>query len=140
MHGKNIVVRIKQVSLFIFVLCCIGNVVAAASPTQSAPPFSLNAQDDDKNNKKGLAARCKELALKIDWLGRYQDRPACTQALDGTVAYFAAHHLEGKEIRQAKALLEEAIVKLNYAIDINCYGQDDMKQVAAALQEILEQL
>lgn len=94
----------------------------------------------EKNDESSeLGDKCRELALKVDWLGRYQDRPACTQSLDGSPVYFAGYYLDKdkKSKEQAIKLLEETMVKINFAIDVGCYGQDDMKKLVSDIQELI---
>ena len=87
-----------------------------------------------------LANKCRELALKIDWLSRYQDRPACTQNLDGTPIYFAGHHLDKNNTLMAEELLEETMVKLNFAFAIGCYGQNDIKELSSTIKILIQAL
>lgn len=82
------------------------------------------------------AESCRLAALKVDWLGRYQDRAACRENLDGSGVYFASNYILAGRISEAKVLLDTAIIKMKYAIDINCYGQDEMKDLLKQLQDI----
>lgn len=85
-----------------------------------------------------LADKCRELALKIDWLSRYQDRPTCTQNLDGTSVYFAGHYLDKTNKIKAQELLEEALVKLNFSFEVGCYGQNDIKSLSSDIKVLLQ--
>jgi hypothetical protein len=102
--------------------------------------FTMNAyaatNDELKNTE--LANKCRELALKIDWLSRYQDRPTCTQNLDGTPIYFAGHYLDKKNKLKAEELLEEALVKLSFSFEVGCYGQNDIKSLISDIKVLLQ--
>lgn len=43
--------------------------------------YAAPSEDEEPANK------CREVALEMDWLSRYQDRPACTQNLDGASVF-----------------------------------------------------
>lgn len=86
------------------------------------------------------AESCRQIALKLSWLSRYQDRWECTANLDGSGVYFASNYITANRINDAKYLLDNAIIKTKYAIDINCYGQDEMKEVVEQLQKIQKSL
>ena len=86
------------------------------------------------------AEACRQVSLKLDWLGRYQDRQTCTENLDGQSVYFASNYILANRISEAKTLLDAAIIKAKYAIDINCYGQDDIKDAVTKLQNIQQSL
>ena len=83
---------------------------------------------------------CRQIALQLNWLSRYQDRADCTANLDGVGVYFASNYILANRISEAKALIDTAIIKTKYAIDISCYGQDDMKDVVDQLQKIQKTL
>jgi len=95
------------------------------------------ATNDDLKNTE-LANKCRELALKIDWLSRYQDRPTCTQNLDGTPIYFSGHYLDKKNKLKAEELLEEALVKLSFSFEVGCYGQNDIKSLISDIKVLLQ--
>lgn len=86
------------------------------------------------------AEACRQIALKLDWLSRYQDREACTKNLDGLQVYIASQHILNRKYNDAKTLLITATYQINFAIDINCYGQDDMKSAIKSLNEIIDTL
>jgi|GEM_PF-1907356 len=115
------------IDVYAFTSCTINPAFKTITPIQN------NNCDDNE-----LANKCRELALKIDWLSRYQDRPACTQNLDGVPLYFAAYHLDKKNKSKAEELLEEAMVKLNFAFAIGCYGQNDMKQLISDIKVLIK--
>ncbi len=83
---------------------------------------------------------CRQIALKLDWLSRYQDHEACKKNLDGLNVYIASQYILAKKYNNAKTLLINAIYQINFAIDIACYGQDDMKTTVKTLNEIIQQL
>jgi hypothetical protein len=95
------------------------------------------SSNDDRDNAE-LANKCRELALKIDWLSRYQDRPTCTQNLDGTSVFFAGHYLDKKNKLKAEELLEEALVKLSFSFEVGCYGQNDIKSLISDIKVLLQ--
>lgn len=120
---------------------------ASASTAYGSDPVFKNLSKKDEGDKdesdksdNTISKTCRELALKIDWLGRYQDRPACTKNLDGTSVYFAGYYLENDRKKDAQNLLEEAKIRINFAIEIGCYGQDDMKQVLADLEKVIQEI
>lgn len=115
---------------------------ASASTAYGIDPVfkNLSKKDEDDKSDNTISKTCRELALKIDWLGRYQDRPACTKNLDGTPVYFAGYYLENDRKEDAQKLLEEAKIRINFAIEIGCYGQDDMKQVLADLEKVIQEI
>jgi hypothetical protein len=71
------------------------------------------------------AENCRQLALKLDWLSRYQDRPACTKSLDGLQAYIASRYIAERRYNDAEMILRTVVYQINFAIDTNCYGQED---------------
>ncbi len=83
------------------------------------------------------AEQCRQLALKIDWLSRYQDRAACIKNLDGLNVYMASRYILNERYNDAKTLINESIIQTNFAIDIGCYGQTDLTQVVLQLGAIL---
>ena len=83
------------------------------------------------------AETCRQLAIKMDWLSRYQDNATCTANLDGFNAYSASQLILVSNMKDAQPLINDAIVHTKYAIDIGCYGQDDMKTVVAGLKNVL---
>ncbi|HBI21513.1 MAG TPA: hypothetical protein DDY37_02840 [Legionella sp.] len=101
--------------------------VACAGPDRGGP----------KPDPLVTAETCRQLALKMDWLGRYQDRATCTANLDGLNAYAASQLILVSKMKDAQPLINNAIVHTKYAIDIGCYGQDDMKTVVTGLQNVL---
>lgn len=98
----------------------------------------ISSMECNHCNDSELADKCRELALKIDWLSRYQDRPACTQNLDGASVYFAGHHLDKQNKAKTEEMLEEAMVKLNFAFEIGCYGQNDIKQLISDIKVLIK--
>jgi hypothetical protein len=113
---------------------------AAASTAYGIDPVSKYLAKKGDSGDNTIPSTCRQLALKIDWLGRYQDRPACTKNLDGTSVYFAGYYLENDRKEDAQKLLEEATVKINFAIEIGCYGQDDMKHVLVDLEKVIREI
>lgn len=98
---------------------------------------SLNAAPKDS---AATAESCRQIALKLDWLGRYQDRESCTKNLDGLPVYIASQYIANKKYSDAKTLLITAVYQINFAIDTSCYGQDDMKSVVKTLNDIIDTL
>lgn len=86
------------------------------------------------------AETCRQIALKLDWLGRYQDRDACTNNLDGLQVYIASQYILNKEYTDAKSLLTTATYQISFAIDTHCYGQEEMKDAVKSLNEIIDSL
>ncbi|MFZ4076549.1 MAG: hypothetical protein ACOYKA_01055, partial [Legionellaceae bacterium] len=80
----------------------------------------------------------RQLAIKIDWLGRYQDRSLCTTYLNGYNTYAASQSILANDLKVAQPLLSDTITRVKFAIDINCLGQDDMKSVVTSLQSVLQ--
>ncbi|NCT57837.1 MAG: hypothetical protein GW760_09055 [Legionella sp.] len=97
-------------------------------------------KDEKPENAKVYADECRRLALKLDWLGRYQDRTVCTQSLQGAEAYLAGHYIETGDDGEAYKLLEHTKVLVEYAIDLNCYGKGDMETVASDIEKIMEEI
>lgn len=93
-----------------------------------------------EDDKKAYAGECRRLALKLDWLGRYQDRAVCTQNLEGAEAYLAGHYIETGDEKEAYKLLEHTKVLVEYAIDLNCYGKGDMETVASDIKTIMDKI
>ena len=83
-----------------------------------------------------VAENCRQAALKIDFLGRYQDRTVCTQNLDGSQMYFASKYVLAGRYADATSLVSRAIIQTGFAVDILCYGQDDLKKMVTNLQSI----
>jgi len=102
------------------------------------PSMYSYATNRDNCDNAELANKCRELALKIDWLSRYQDRPTCTQNLDGTSVFFAGHYLDKKNKLKAEELLEEALVKLSFSFEVGCYGQNDIKSLISDIKVLLQ--
>lgn len=86
------------------------------------------------------AKTCRTTALNLDYLGRYQDRPTCATHLEGTTTYFACSYITAKRITEAKELLSIAIIKTQYALDLQCNdgGMKDGKPLRMA--DIIKQL
>ncbi|MDF1827171.1 MAG: hypothetical protein P1U39_02710 [Legionellaceae bacterium] len=95
---------------------------------------------DKDEDKKVYADECRRLALKLDWLGRYQDRTVCTQSLQGAEAYLAGHYIETDDDSEAYKLLEHTKVLVEYAIDLNCYGRGDMETVASDIEKVMDEI
>lgn len=118
---------IKRAALATTLLLSMSTIYAGPGPGPGPKP------DDNVES-------CRQAALKLNWLSRYQDRADCTANLDGASVYFASNYILASRISEAKALIDTAIIKTKYAIDINCYGQDDMKDVLDKLQKIQQSL
>ena len=86
------------------------------------------------------AENCRQIALKLDWLSRYQDRPACTRNLDGLQTYIASQYILDRKYNEAETILKTVVYQINFAIDTNCYGQDDMKTLVQSLGVIIDTL
>lgn len=91
-------------------------------------------------NPEATAESCRQIALKLDWLSRYQDRPSCTKNLDGLQAYVASQYILNKRFNDAEMILRNLVYQINFAIDTNCYGQDDMKALVVAINKLVEVL
>ena len=118
---------IKRAALATTLLLSISTIYAAPPPPP--PPGPGNVVES-----------CRQAALKLNWLSRYQDRADCTANLDGASVYFASNYILASRVSEAKALIDSAIIKTKFAIDINCYGQDDMKDVLGTLQQIQQSI
>lgn len=101
--------------------------------------FSNSAFSSPKNPEV-TAETCRQLSLKLDWLSRYQDRPSCTKNLDGLQAYIASQYILERRYNDAEVILRTVVYQINFAIDTNCYGQDDMKALVVAINEIIDVL
>lgn len=87
-----------------------------------------------------LGEQCRQVAVKMDTLSRYQDRPTCSTYLNGLNVYFASQFIIAKQLAEAKPLIETAITQIKFAIDIGCYGQNDMKNLVKDLLKIKENI
>lgn len=99
---------------------------------------TLTAGPGPKTDPIATSETCRQLAIKIDWLGRYQDRATCIANLNGLDTFSASQLILAKNMKEAQPLLNDAILHTKYAIDIGCYGQDDMKAVLRGLQDVLQ--
>lgn len=83
---------------------------------------------------------CRTMAFNLDYLGRYQDRLTCSNHLEGATTYFACSYIATNRITEAKELLDIAIIKTQYALDLRCNdgGMKDGKPVFMA--DIIKQL
>jgi hypothetical protein len=86
------------------------------------------------------AEMCRQVAIKMDWLSRYQDYPTCTRNLDGLNVYIASRYISNQQYAEAKTLLTTASYQVNFALNIHCYGQEDIKAVLLLLNGIIETL
>lgn len=86
------------------------------------------------------AENCRQIALKLDWLSRYQDRSACTKNLDGLQTYIASQYILDRRYNEAETILKTVVYRINFAIDTNCYGQDDMITLVQSLGKIIATL
>jgi hypothetical protein len=120
---------------------CVALGLAVSVMGASAASFDNTLyKGDKKEDNKSYADECRRLSLKLDWLGRYQDRAVCTQSLEGAEAYLAGHYIETGEDKEAYKLLEHTMVLVQYAIDLNCYGKADMETVVADLQKVMYEI
>lgn len=94
----------------------------------------------DKPDSNTLGEQCRQKAVKMDLLSRYQDRALCTNLLNGQDVYFASQYIIANRGTDAKNLLAPAIIRVKYATDIGCYGQGDLKDLTSDLQTIFSQL
>jgi hypothetical protein len=102
--------------------------------------FIANVHAGSQSDSKVLGEKCRQLALKLDSLSRYQDRALCTTNLDGGKVYTASQYILSSRGASAKTLLDAAIIQIKFAIDIRCYGQNDMKDILKDLEDIYEDL
>gem|GEM_PF-1714662 len=114
-------------------LCAMG-----ANAASSLIDDHLDGFWKKKENEKVYADECRRLSLKLDWLGRYQDRAVCTQSLEGAEVYLAGHYIETGQDKDAYKLLEHTMVLVQYAVDLGCYGKDDMETVVSDLQKVMD--
>lgn len=82
------------------------------------------------------AEECRQVALKLDFLSRYQERLACVNNLDGASVYVASQYILNYQLKEANSLIAKAVILTKYAIDIDCYGHDEMMEVVKRLQSI----
>lgn len=118
-------VLIKR-TLFFSTLLLAFNVTHAGPPGPPGP----------KPDLPKLAESCSKAAIQIDWLGRYQDRAACTSNLNGLNVYIASQYILANQLSSAQPLINTAIIQTNYAIAIGCYGIPSMQAVVVSLQSI----
>lgn len=120
--------KIKKIFFFSLIMIVITPCLYAA-PVLSAP-----------KDPAASAESCRQIAVKLDWLSRYQDRPACTKNLDGLQAYIACQHILNKRYNDAEEILTIVLYQINFSIETQCYGQDDMKALASSLDELINTL
>ncbi|MDF1683746.1 MAG: hypothetical protein P1U36_03715 [Legionellaceae bacterium] len=120
---------------------CVALGLAFSVMGASAASFDNTLYKGGKeDDKKVQADECRRLALKLDWLGRYQDRAVCTQSLEGAEAYLAGHYIETGDDKEAYKLLEHTKVLVEYAVDLNCYGKTDMETVASDIKTVMDEI
>jgi len=120
---------------------CLALGLACSVMGASAASFDNTLYKGGKEeDNKSYADECRRLSLKLDWLGRYQDRAVCTQSLEGAEAYLAGHYIETGEDKEAYKLLEHTMVLVQYAVDLNCYGKTDMETVVSDLQKVMYEI
>ena len=78
-------------------------------------------------NYTEISEKCRQIALHMDWLSRYQDREACSKNLDGLNTYIASNYILVNRLKEANEIIDKSIILTNFAIDIGCYGQADMQ-------------
>lgn len=118
---------IKYVFLSLSLVCFI-NQVSAASPSI------------DEKKLKVIAGECRQLALKVDLVSRYQERPQCSKYLDGEQIYFASKFILINRISEAMGWIDRAIIQTSFAIDVKCYGINDMQDILLNLQSLKRDL
>lgn len=101
---------------------------------------SWSTNFSDKVDYSMLAEECRQVALKLDYLSRYQERLACGTNLDGASVYVASQYIQNYQLREASSLISKAIILTKFAIDIDCHGQDDMREVVERLQAIQKKI
>ena len=83
-----------------------------------------------------LGERCRQQALALDSVSRYQDRTLCTTILYAGEVYFASQYILASQNASAKPLIAKAIIQIKFAIDIGCYGQAALTDLVSDLQTI----
>jgi len=131
--------HILFISFFTLCLALMGTTTSAASSDYSAISLAKKRKPHDEPTNH-VIDKCTELAIKVDWLGRYQDRTACIQNLDGAPIYFGCHYIDTDRVDEAKKILEDSMIKVSYASEIGCYGQDEMEKVVDYLEQIIGSL
>ncbi len=97
-----------------------------AEPVFSAPKDPVAASES-----------CRQIAIKLDWLSRYQDRPACAKNLEGLQTYIACQYILNKRYNDAEEILTTVLYQINFSIETQCYGQDDMRALVNSLGELI---
>lgn len=87
-----------------------------------------------------VAEECRQVALKLDFLSRYQERLACVTNLDGASVYVASQYILNYQLKEANSLISKSIILTKFAIDIDCHGQEEMREVVARLQSIQKKI
>lgn len=118
---------IKYFFLCVSILCLINQ-------ANAAPPSI------DEKKLKLIAEECRQLALKVDLVSRYQERPLCAQSLDGEQIYFASKYILINRISEAMAWIDNAIIQTSFAIDIKCHGVNEMQDILFNLQSLKRDL
>lgn len=113
---SQITVFLRNIIIFLYIM----------TPLHASPSYDYSV----------IAEQCRQVALKLDWLSRYQDRTACTSNLDGLNIYIASKYILNNQLEQASALITHTVFSTQFAFDIGCYGQDDIKLVTLSLQTI----
>lgn len=99
-----------------------------------------SADFPDMSDYSMIAEECRQIALKLDYLSRYQERLTCVTNLDGASVYVASQYIFNYQLKDAKALISKAIILTKFAIDINCNGQEEMKEVVDRLQVVQKKI
>lgn len=87
-----------------------------------------------------ISEECRQVALKLDFLSRYQERLACVTNLDGASVYVASQYILNYQLKEANALISKAVILTKFAIDIDCHGHDEMIEVVQRLESIQKKI
>lgn len=128
----------KNLKLMAFVLggALFSNAYAASDDSNAQP----KQHPMPKAKLVRLANESRELALKLDALSKTQDRTVCSIDTDGLMVYTAGAYILQHRILESKYLLDRAVIRGRYTIDIGCYGQDEMEQIIKQIKEIRDEL
>ena len=83
-----------------------------------------------------LGEQCRQKALTLDSVSRYQDRALCSTILNAEGVYFASQYILASSNATAKPLIANAILQIKFAIDIGCYGQAALLDLVSDLKTI----
>lgn len=129
---------IKSITLAGLVFFVVANI--NAMNLADVPTANREQMNHSGTDYVTLAEKCRLVAIRLDTVSRYQDRASCSSNLDGASVYVASREILEYQFVHAATLLSQAIMLTNFAIDVDCHGQDEMKRIALDLQFIRQSL